>query len=343
LIDWTFPKNNGPSIVVAEVAQAHDGSLGTAHAFIDAVATAGADAIKFQTHIAAAESTEGEPWRVRFSLQDETRFDYWKRMEFSEEQWQGLADHSREAGLQFLSSPFSFEAVDLLDRIGTPAWKVASGEITNTPLLHRMGKTGKPLLLSSGMSTWDELDDAVEIAREYGLPYCVFQCTTEYPAPPERVGLNIIQSLKARYDCPVGLSDHSGTIFPSLAAVLLGASLIEVHVTLSRHAFGPDVSASLTIEELNTLVQGVRFLERARSHSVDKDTQAASAEELRTVFGRSIVARVEIEAGVSLSEANLALKKPGGGMPPSEWEKVMGRRLKRRVARDQAITEADLE
>src|SRR5215467_9214956 len=138
--------------IVAEVAQAHDGSLGTAHAFIDACARAGADAIKFQTHIAAAESSPGEPWRIKFSRQDASRYDYWKRMEFTEEQWAGLALHAKERGLIFLSSPFSSEAMDLLDRLGMEAWKVGSGEIGNTPLIQRMAKTGKPVLLSSVMS-----------------------------------------------------------------------------------------------------------------------------------------------------------------------------------------------
>ena len=147
--------NSTRCMVIGEVSQSHDGSLGMAHAFIDAIAKAGADAVKFQTHIAAAESTPQEPWRVKFSKQDASRYDYWKRMEFTSEQWQGLADHAQEKGLIFLSSPFSVEAVGLLERIGMPAWKVASGEVNNKVLLDAMLKTRKPILLSSGMSTLD--------------------------------------------------------------------------------------------------------------------------------------------------------------------------------------------
>src|SRR4030095_1630017 len=158
--DW-FKEENPKCLIIGEVAQAHDGSLGMAHAYIDAVANAGADAVKFQTHIAAAESTPGEPWRVKFSRQDTTRYDYWKRMEFSEEQWRGLADHANGRGLLFLSSGFSPEAVDLLERVGVPAWKVGSGEVSNPPLLAKMARTGKPVILSSGLSDWDELDAAV--------------------------------------------------------------------------------------------------------------------------------------------------------------------------------------
>ena len=211
-----------PCLIVAEVAQAHDGSLGTAHAYIDAVAACGADAVKFQTHIAAAESTPDEPWRIKFSPQDATRYDYWKRMEFTEEQWGGLKRHADERGLLFLSSPFSIEAVDLLNRVGVAAWKIPSGETANTPMLDRMLATGLPILLSTGMSPLSEIDDAVQHVRESGVPLVIFQCTTAYPCPPEKVGLNLISLFRERYDCSVGLSDHSGTIYPGLAAVTTG-------------------------------------------------------------------------------------------------------------------------
>jgi len=147
-------KRAGECLVIAEIAQAHDGSLGAAHAYIDAVARTGADAIKFQTHIAQAESLPTEPWRVRFSLQDASRYDYWRRMEFTEEQWVGLALHAQERGLTFLSSPFSFRAAALLAKIGVPAWKVGAGEITNIPFLEMLARTGKPVLLSSGFASW---------------------------------------------------------------------------------------------------------------------------------------------------------------------------------------------
>ncbi|MDO8753626.1 MAG: N-acetylneuraminate synthase family protein, partial [Anaerolineales bacterium] len=213
-------------MIVGEVAQSHDGSLGTAHAFIDAIARAGADAVKFQTHIASAESTPQEPWRVKFSKQDASRYDYWKRMGFTPEQWQGLADHAREKGLIFLSSPFSIEAVDLLENIGMPAWKVASGEVSNKQLMNRMLQTGKPILLSSGMSTLDEIDDAVAFIRRKDVEYAVLQCSTAYPCSPEKIGLNLIPQLRERYGCAVGLSDHSGTIYPGLAAVTLGIEVL---------------------------------------------------------------------------------------------------------------------
>lgn len=333
---------SGRALIIAEIAQAHDGSLGTAHAFIDAVAGTDADAIKFQTHIADAESTPAEPWRVKFSPQDDTRFDYWRRMEFSEQQWHGLAEHAREQGLIFLSTPFSPEAVDLLERVGVPAWKVGSGETGNLPLLDRMAATGKPVILSSGMSPFDELDRAVERLGEGGVPVAVLQCTTSYPVPPEKLGLNVISELRERYGLPTGLSDHSGTIYPAVAAAALGAEIIEVHVTFHRRMFGPDVPASVTVEELGELVRGVRFIETARADPIDKNAFAGQCGELRRTFGKSVVAADDLEAGTVLTPEHIALKKPGHGLPPDRWESVLGRTLTRPLRRNDLIEEDHL-
>ncbi len=209
------PASSGRCVIVGEVAQAHDGSLGMAHAFIDAIADAGADAVKFQTHIATAESTPSEPWRAKFSHQDATRYDYWKRMEFTEHQWLGLKQHADERKLIFLSSPFSIEAVEMLRRVGLAAWKVASGEISNVPMFERMLASRLPIILSSGMSPWNELDVAVKKVERAGLDLTVLQCSSVYPTPPEKLGLNLLSELRKRYRCKVGLSDHSGTVFTS--------------------------------------------------------------------------------------------------------------------------------
>ena len=328
-------------LVIAEVAQAHDGSLGTAHAFIDAIAEAGADAVKFQTHIASAESTPGEPWRVRFSPQDETRYEYWKRMEFREEQWAGLRKHAVEAGLLFLSSPFSLEAVDLLTRVGVSAWKIASGEISNVQLLAKVAKTGLPIILSSGMSDMDELDAAVNDIRAKGVPLAVLQCTTAYPCPPEKIGLNVMTELGERYDGAMGLSDHSGTIYPSIAATTLGAEVIEVHITLSKQAFGPDVGASVTPDELKQLVEGVRFVERMRRSPLDKNEIALEMQPLRNLFTRSVVARSDLASGTVVNENHLIAKKPGTGIPAKRMPELLGMILTRDVRADELLAETD--
>lgn len=328
--------------IIAEVGLSHDGSLGLAHAFIDEVARGGADAVKFQTHIAAAESTPAEPFRVKFSRQDATRYEYWRRIEFSETQWKGLADHAIEKGLVFLSSPFSREAVDLLTRIGMAMWKVGSGEVSTLPLLDAMIETGRPILLSSGMSDLAELDKAVERVRHARRPLAVLQCTTAYPCPPERVGLNMLPFFRERYDCFVGLSDHSGTIYAGVAAATLGAEVVEVHVTMSRGMFGPDVPASITIEELRQLVDGIRFVERMKANPVDKDAIARDMAPLRAIFTKSLVARERITAGTVLTEAHLAMKKPGTGIPAERLPEVVGRVLRRNLEVDEQLRPDDV-
>jgi N-acetylneuraminate synthase len=337
-----LPSSGGRCLVVGEVAQAHDGSLGMAHAFIDAIANAGADAVKFQTHIAAAESTAAEPWRVKFSYQDETRYDYWKRMEFTERQWRELKQHADARKLLFLSSPFSLAAVELLKRIGVSAWKVASGELSNGPMLEKMLATGMPIILSSGMSPLNELDAAVKQVRKAGNDLTILQCSSLYPTPPEKLGLNLVEVLRKRYDCRVGLSDHSGTVFAGLAAAALGADMVEVHVTFSREAFGPDVPASLTTSELRQLVEGTRFIRTALQHPVDKDQMARDLSPMRKLFTKSIVARADLRAGTVLRATHLTFKKPGTGMSPERIKDVIGRRLARGLKADEVITEADL-
>lgn len=331
--------------IIAEVAQTHDGSLGLAHAFIDAVARTGAHAIKFQTHIADEESTPDEPFRVKFSRADKTRYDYWKRMEFTPEQWAELAKHASEKGLIFLSSPFSIKAVDLLDRIGMTAWKIGSGEVGNVPLLEHIATKKGPVLLSSGMSEFDELEEAVELFRSNGKDVALFQCTTAYPCPPEKTGLNVIGELASRFNCPVGLSDHSGKIFASLAAVALGASLIEVHVTLSKDMFGPDVSSSVTIDELKQLVDGSVDVFKMRSNPIDKVAVARDGQmqQLKTMFGRSIYLRANVAAGTKLTIEHLAFKKPGGGVPSKEYKTVLGRKAKRALSQGERLNLSDLE
>jgi N-acetylneuraminate synthase len=334
---------NEQCLVIGEVAQSHDGSLGMAHAFVDAIAEAGADAVKFQTHIASAESTLTEPWRVKFSRQDATRYDYWKRMEFTKEQWSGLKLHAEERGLLFLSSPFSLEAVELLEEIGIKAWKVASGEIGNLPLLARMIESRRPLIVSSGMSDLAELDIVAANVQCSGLPLAILQCTSSYPCPAERIGLNLLKVFKDRYGCPIGLSDHSGTIFPGLAAVTLGAEVVEVHVALSRLMFGPDVPVSVTTGELRQLVDGIRFIERMNANPVDKESMAVEMAPLRDLFTKSIVARVNVPAGTKLSDEHLTTKKPGTGVPASRLNEFFGKRLTRNLVADEMLSEIDVE
>jgi N-acetylneuraminate synthase len=209
-------------------------------------------------------------------------------------------------------------------------------------MLERMLHTGLPMLLSSGMSPLHELDAAVALVRRQGAPLTVLQCTSAYPCPPEKIGLNLLPFFRDRYDCPVGLSDHSGTVYAGLAAATLGATMLEVHVTFSREMFGPDVPASITLEELRQLVNGIRFIEAMTAHPIDKDVMAETMEPLRHLFTKSVVARTDLLAGTVLRAEHLTVKKPGTGIPAARLSELLGRTVRCTVARDQCLEEAHL-
>jgi len=327
--------------LIAEVGQAHDGSLGYAHSFIDAAADAGATFIKFQTHIAEAESHPTEPWRVKFSSQDETRFEYWKRMEFTAQAWSGLYEHAKNRSLGFMSSPFSIDAVDLLRATGIDAWKIASGEVEHTQLLEAI-PPGDPVFLSSGMSSPEQLAPAVEFFRDRN-PLVLMQCTSLYPTPASRVGLNQINELRETFNIPTGLSDHSGTIFAGLGAIALGAVAVEVHVCHSRESFGPDVSSSLTFPELRLLAEGMQFLREVNANPVDKGDIHEDLAQMRTLFGRSIFTTRDLKAGDKIQPDDVSLKKPAGGIPPESLQAVIGLHTKTDLAAGTQLSFSHLE
>ena len=333
-----FQRGQRP-FVIAEIAQSHDGNINFAHAFIDAVAKTGANAIKFQTHIAAEESTPTEEWRVKFSYQDLSRFDYWKRMEFSKDCWIELKRHADEVDLIFLSSPFSIAAVELLESINIPAWKIGSGEVLSERMLDRMAETKKPIIMSSGMSHLEEIDGIVKRLKRRKVNHALMQCTTSYPTLFEQVGLNIIEEFQTRYDCAIGLSDHSGTIWPSVAAMSIGASLIEIHATMSKEMFGPDVSSSVTMKELGQIVEAAHAIHTMRQNPVDKRFLTPDLKKMRQLFMKSIVAREDIKAGKELSLDNITEKKPGTGIPGNRLYDFIGKTLTQDLKRDEQLTE----
>ena len=320
-------KNPKKTFLIAEIAQAHEGSLGIAHSYIDALSKTGVDAIKFQTHIAEAESSEYEKFRVKFSYEDDTRFDYWKRMEFTLDQWVGLKKHCVEVGLEFISSPFSCMAIDLLEKVGVKKYKIGSGEVNNRLLIDKICKTGKEVFLSSGMSSYNELDEAIGWINLYQNQVSVFQCTTNYPTSPDEWGLNVIQEMKNRYQLPVGFSDHSGEIYASLSAVTLGAELLEFHAVFNKEMFGPDTKASLTIDQIIQLVKGVKQIEEANIVQVNKN-QNQKFSELKDIFGKSLCVNKDLMAGHILHFDDLEAKKPKNkGVDASLYLDVVGRTL----------------
>jgi N,N'-diacetyllegionaminate synthase len=327
-------------LIIAEVGSVHDGSFGNALQLIDASAACGVDAVKFQTHLSEAETLRNAPMPPYFK--GEPRFDYFKRTAFSVDQWRLLRDRCVERNVLFLSSPFSEEAVDLLEEIGMEQYKIPSGEVTNLPLLEKIARLGKPILLSSGMSSWDELDKAVEITRSQGAPVTVLQCTSDYPCPYDQVGLNVLGEMRERYGLPVGLSDHTITPYATLAAVTLGATVVERHFTFSRLMYGSDARHSLEPGELADMVKGVRAIEVMRESRVDKST-AARFNGMKEIFQKSLVAGKDLSAGTTLTRESFGIKKPGTGIPAARLGEFIGRRLKKSVSADHLFTEDEFE
>jgi len=328
--------------IIAEIGQAHDGSLGILHSYIDALSKTGIDAIKFQTHIAEAESSEYEPFRVKFSYEDATRYNYWKRMEFTLEQWKEIKKHCDDVGLEFMSSPFSNMAVDWLEEIGIKRYKIGSGEVSNFLMLEKIAKTGKEIILSSGMSNFAEIDQTINFLKPFGNKLSIMQCTTKYPTEAEDIGLNVIKELKKRYNLRVGLSDHSSTIYPSLAAVSLGATILEFHVVFDKRMFGPDSKSSLTIDEVAQLVEGVRFIEESLNSNIDKNDNS-KFKDLKNIFEKSLAINKDMKAGDVISFDDLEAKKPFGyGIPSREYQNVIGKRLKCDLSKWSFITQEDI-
>jgi N,N'-diacetyllegionaminate synthase len=320
-------------LVIAEAGMTHDGSLGNAIRMAEVAAECGADAVKFQLHDAEAETTRGAPSPPYF--EGESRWDYFRRRAFTDDLWARLKEACDAAGIEFLCSPFSSEAVERLERVGVARYKIGSGEVTNLELVRAAAATGKPVLLTSGMSSWAELDEAVAAAGEN---VTVLQCTSLYPTPPERVGLNVLAELRERYGKPVGLSDHTLGPYACFAAVALGASVVEKHFTLSRDMYGPDAHLALEPDELEDLVEGVREIEAMLASPVDKDDLEAVAE-MKRIFEKSVVTTREIPAGAEISREMVAAKKPGTGIPARRLPEVVGRRARADIAADTVLTE----
>ena len=323
--------------IIAEIGSVHDGSIGNAGKLIELAQACGADVVKFQTHLAEAESLPNAPSPPYFK--GEPRMQYFKRTGFSPAQWRALREQADQAGIGFISSPFSLEAVDLLEAVGVAFYKIPSGEVTNLPLLERVARTGKPSVLSSGMSSWAELDTAVAALR-LGGPLTVMQCSSVYPCPPERVGLNVLTEMRARYGLPVGLSDHTGGVAAAVAAVTLGAVMVEKHLTFSRAMYGSDAPHSMEPDDFRAFVAAIRETSAMLAHPVDKADTSAFAD-MKRIFEKSLVTRQPMSEGSVLDFLHLAFKKPGDGIPAADYARWLGRRLSRPVPADHQLVPED--
>lgn len=322
-----------PTFVIAEAGVNHNGQLALAKQLVDIALAAGADAVKFQTFHAAELAT---PLAAKANYQKQTtsaaesQLEMLRRMELSEESFRDIRNHCRSRGIIFLSTAFDERSVDFLADLDVPAFKVPSGEITNIALLEHVGAKGKPVILSTGMATLGEIDHAMRCLNEFGASQsALLQCVSEYPADVSSTNLRAMASLSHCFGVPVGLSDHSSGTEVSIAAVALGARIIEKHFTSDKSLPGPDHSASLEPKELNMLVTAIRNVEAALGDGVKRPT----LEELRNaaVVRRSLVAAVDLEVGKSLERSMVAFKRPGTGMSVQILPYLVGRKLRRRV------------
>ncbi len=334
-----------PCFIIAEAGVNHNGDVNIARKLIDVAREAGADAVKFQTFTAEEVVTPGAEkagYQKETTSPEESQLDMIKKLELSEKDFEDLFNYARKKGIIFLSSPFDKGSADLLDRLGLPAFKIASGEINNFPFLKYVAAKGKPMILSTGMSTLKEVAEAVDVIRNEGIEEIVLlHCVSCYPARIEDTNLRVMETLRQAFDLPVGLSDHSLGIIVPIAAVVLGACVIEKHFTLDKNLPGPDHRASLEPGELKEMVRAIRDVEKALGDGVKQPT--AEEEEVKKVARRSIIARVDISEGVIITQDMLVLRRPGTGIEPKNLDKVVGKKAKRKIKSGELIAFAELQ
>lgn len=326
-------------VIIAEAGVNHNGSLELAKKLAEQARNAGADYVKFQTFKAEKLVTldaRKADYQIENTRQADSQYDMLKKLELSYEDFRELKQYCEEIGISFLSTPFDFDSMDFLGELGMDFFKIPSGEVTNLPYLERIAGTGLPVVLSTGMCTVEEIEAAVRILRNGKCTdISILHCTTEYPAPAEECNLNVIETLKSRFNVRVGYSDHTEGILVPIVAVASGAEIIEKHFTLDRNMEGPDHKASLEPQELKEMVEKIRLVEKILGSDEKKPTES----EIRNigVARKSIVAKCDINEGAIFSVENIDVKRPGTGISPMQWYDVLGKRAKRNFKRDEMI------
>lgn len=328
--------DNRPVFVIAEAGINHNGDMARAQELVAAAAECGADAVKFQTHLPEKEMLpDGET----AGYVGESLFDLLKRVELSPDQHRELKAEAERRGILFFSTPFSREAADLLEELGVPAFKIGSGEMTNWPLLRHVARKGKPVILSTGMSTLAEVADSVDVVKALNPDLILMQCTSTYPARYEDVNLPVIRIYRERFGCPVGLSDHSPGIYTALGAAALGASVLEKHFTLDRRWPGPDQQASIEPSDLHELVRGARAIKAAMGNAKVVFPEEVAVQRMAR---ESVVTLVDLRPGDVITPEMVWVKRPGTGIPARDLERVVGRRVVRSVRSNTLLAWEDL-
>lgn len=334
-----------PVFIIAEAGVNHNGQVDLACRLVDVAADAGADAVKFQTFRAdrlASPAAAKAAYQLDTTDPAETQRDMLRKLELGKDQLQIVKARCAERGILFLSTPFDEESADLVDALGVPAFKIASGEVTNWPLLRHIARKGKPVMVSTGMSYLGEIDDAVRVLREAGCHELILlHCVTSYPAPPEDANLLAMRMMEGAFGVPVGFSDHTDGLAVALAAVALGACALEKHLTLDRTLAGPDHAASLEPAAFKQLVADVRRVERARGDGRKQPAHSELAN--RSVVRRSVAAAVDLPAGTVLRCEMLRALRPATGLAPSVAEQLVGRKTTRPLAAGELVSWSDLQ
>lgn len=322
--------------IIAEIGSVHDGSFGNALKLIEAASNCGADFVKFQLHIPEEEMADNAPNPPYFN--EESRLDYFNRILFNPTQLEEILNFCKKKKIEFLCSPFSNKAVDILYEIGVQNFKIASGEVTNHPLLKKIEKKKCRVFLSSGMSNWDELDEAVKILNFNDL--IIMQCTSLYPCPAEMVGLNNLIEIKKRYNQKVGFSDHYDGMEASISAAALGADFIEKHFTFSKLMYGSDAKFAMEPNDFQSFCQKIKNVWKMIDNPVDKNN-LKKFKRMKTIFEKSIYYSRDIRGGETLKFEDLSFKKPGNGISASKFEDVIGKKLKKNQRKSQKIKITD--
>jgi len=333
------------TIVIAEAGVNHNGSIETAKKLIDVAASAKVDFVKFQTFKAenlATKSADKAKYQKDLTDNKESQFEMLKKLELDFESHIELIKYCSHKKIKFLSTPFDIDSLNMLLKLDIPLIKIPSGELTNLPLLREIGKTKKPIIMSTGMATLDEIDSALKILYNSGAKknkITVLHCNTEYPTPIKDVNLNAMLTIKKELKVAVGYSDHTLGIDISLAAVVLGATIIEKHFSLDRMQPGPDHKASLMPDELINLVRSINKIEKALGNG--EKTPSPSEKKNLFIARKSIVAKKNIDKNKFFTEQNLTTKRPGTGMSPMKWNKIIGQKSKKNYKIDEFIYEED--
>ncbi len=332
-------------LIVAEIGLSHNGNFRKAINFIKNAKSSGADVIKFQTHYAQHESTLDEPFRVKISKNFKSRYDYWKKTEFSKKEWKQLINFCNRQKIIFATSPFSIEAVRIMRNLGCKNWKIGSGEALSKKITEEILKNKKDgFIISTGMSTWKEIYKNYNyIRKKKGSNFFILQCTTSYPNNLKNVGLNIIEKMKKKFNCMIGLSDHTGSIFPSIAALSLGAKMIEVHVCLSKKSKGPDTSSSLTFQELKMIANARDEINIMRNNDVDKNILNSKQKKNRKIFSKSLALKNDLKKGEKITKHNITLKKPGIGLNEKMINSILNKIAKKNISSKRIIRVGDFE